>query len=252
MASVFEATSRTPAACATGRTVRVTSSRSVARNSCPGPLPFCHASPSVDARFGRLDRPCAARRLSTSSGSSVCTAKVRSTSGRVLFTSLDWLLYALLTPFVFVIARRWPLAKPHVAQHAALHLVVSLLFCAAWAGAGTLLSAAAPAGVRWTAESPWDPLRELAVHHAAVRRRGLPRWSRHRARHPVFRRGARARVTGPLRSSSRARGSRRCRRSSIRTSCSTRSTRSPCSCATATAAAPRASSSSSATCCAAR
>ena len=59
--------------------------------------------------------------------------------GQVLFTSLDWLLYALFTPFVFVIARRWPIAKPHVAQHAALHVVFSLLFCVAWAGAGTLL-----------------------------------------------------------------------------------------------------------------
>jgi two-component system LytT family sensor kinase len=57
----------------------------------------------------------------------------------VLFTSLDWLLYALFTPLVFMIARRWPIAKPHVARHAALHLVFSLLFCAAWAGAGTLL-----------------------------------------------------------------------------------------------------------------
>jgi sensor histidine kinase YesM len=59
--------------------------------------------------------------------------------GQVLFSSLDWLLYALLTPFVFIIARRWPITKPHVAQHAALHVVFSLLFCVAWAGAGTLL-----------------------------------------------------------------------------------------------------------------
>lgn len=58
---------------------------------------------------------------------------------RVLFVSLDWLLYALLTPFVFLIARRWPLSRPRLAQHAALHLVFSLLFCAAWAGAGTVL-----------------------------------------------------------------------------------------------------------------
>ncbi|HET8772348.1 MAG TPA: histidine kinase [Thermoanaerobaculia bacterium] len=58
---------------------------------------------------------------------------------RVLFVSLDWLLYALLTPFVFLIARRWPLSRPRLVQHAALHLVFSLLFCAAWAGAGTVL-----------------------------------------------------------------------------------------------------------------
>jgi len=58
---------------------------------------------------------------------------------RVLFVSLDWLLYALLTPFVFLVAKRWPISRPHLASHAALHLVFSLLFCAAWAGAGTVL-----------------------------------------------------------------------------------------------------------------
>jgi signal transduction histidine kinase len=59
----------------------------------------------------------------------------------VLFVSGDWLLYALLTPAVFVIARTWPLARPHLVRRAALHLFVSLLFCAAWAGAGTMLKA---------------------------------------------------------------------------------------------------------------
>ena len=58
---------------------------------------------------------------------------------RVLFVSLDWLLYALLTPFVFMIAKRWPIARPHIAQHAAVHLIFSLLFCVAWAGGGTVL-----------------------------------------------------------------------------------------------------------------
>jgi signal transduction histidine kinase len=58
---------------------------------------------------------------------------------QVWFTSLDWLVYALLTPFVFLLARRWPIAKPRVVQHAALHVGFSLLFCVAWAGAGTLL-----------------------------------------------------------------------------------------------------------------
>lgn len=57
----------------------------------------------------------------------------------VLFVSLDWLLYALLTPFVFLIARRWPLARPHLGMRSALHLLFALLFCVAWAGAGTVL-----------------------------------------------------------------------------------------------------------------
>jgi two-component sensor histidine kinase len=57
----------------------------------------------------------------------------------VLFTSGDWLLYALFTPVVFVLSRRWPLTRPRIARHAAIHVAMSLLFCAAWAGAGTLL-----------------------------------------------------------------------------------------------------------------
>src|ERR1043166_1851242 len=57
----------------------------------------------------------------------------------VLFVSGDWLLYGLLTPAVFAIARTWPLTRPHLASRAALHLGASLVFCAAWAGAGTVL-----------------------------------------------------------------------------------------------------------------
>lgn len=57
----------------------------------------------------------------------------------LLFESGDWLIYALLTPFVFALARRWPLRRPHLARNVALHLALSLVFCAAWAGSGTLL-----------------------------------------------------------------------------------------------------------------
>ena len=58
---------------------------------------------------------------------------------QILFASGDWLLYAFLTPAVFAIARRWPIARPHLARRALLHGAISLLFCAAWAGTGTLL-----------------------------------------------------------------------------------------------------------------
>ncbi len=57
----------------------------------------------------------------------------------LLFAGGDWLLYAFLTPGVFAISRRWPLSRPHVARHAFVHLAMSLLFCVAWAGAGTVL-----------------------------------------------------------------------------------------------------------------
>jgi two-component system, LytTR family, sensor kinase len=69
------------------------------------------------------------------------SGETRVSVAEVLFTSGDWLLYALLTPAVFALARRWPLTRPHVRARAALHLVCSLLFCAAWAAAGTVLRA---------------------------------------------------------------------------------------------------------------
>ncbi len=53
----------------------------------------------------------------------------------ILFVSGDWLLYALFTPAVFVLARTWPLSKPHLLRNAAVQFLLSLLFCAAWAGA---------------------------------------------------------------------------------------------------------------------
>ncbi len=63
-------------------------------------------------------------------------------AGELLFAGGDWLLYAFLTPAVFAVARRWPLSRPHVALHGVVHLAASLVFCAAWAAAGTVLRAA--------------------------------------------------------------------------------------------------------------
>jgi signal transduction histidine kinase len=57
----------------------------------------------------------------------------------VIFNSLDWLLYALLTPAVFRASRRFPLKRPTLARHIAIHLAGSLALCVAWAGLGTLL-----------------------------------------------------------------------------------------------------------------
>ena len=60
---------------------------------------------------------------------------------QLLFAGGDWFVYAFLTPGVFALARRWPIARPHIAQRAALHLVLSLAFCAAWAAIGVALRA---------------------------------------------------------------------------------------------------------------
>ena len=63
------------------------------------------------------------------------------TIGAILFGTGDWLIYAFLTPAVFALSRRWPLARPHLASHALFHLTVSLFFCVAWAAVGAVLRA---------------------------------------------------------------------------------------------------------------
>ena len=57
----------------------------------------------------------------------------------VFFNSIDWLLYAVLTPIVFRASRRFPLGRPHLARNVALHVAGALGMCAAWAALGTLL-----------------------------------------------------------------------------------------------------------------
>jgi two-component system LytT family sensor kinase len=56
-----------------------------------------------------------------------------------VFYSTDWLLYALLTPGVFVVARRWPITRPHLVSRTVLHVALSIVFSALWAAGGTLL-----------------------------------------------------------------------------------------------------------------
>ena len=61
------------------------------------------------------------------------------TAGDLIWAGGDWLVYAFLTPIIFWIAGRWPIARPHLVRRTALHLAISVLFCAAWALAGTAL-----------------------------------------------------------------------------------------------------------------
>lgn len=57
----------------------------------------------------------------------------------VLFNSLDWLLYALLTPFVFRASSKFPLRRPQLARNISIHFAGALGMCVVWAGLGTLL-----------------------------------------------------------------------------------------------------------------
>jgi len=58
----------------------------------------------------------------------------------------DWLLYALLTPIVFLVARRYPLRRDRLARRLAVHLLASIVLCVAWAVGGQLLGWAIIAG----------------------------------------------------------------------------------------------------------
>jgi LytS/YehU family sensor histidine kinase len=60
----------------------------------------------------------------------------------VVFSALDWLAYALLTPLVFRAARRFPLERPRIGRNTALHVIGALLMSGAWAALGTMLRVA--------------------------------------------------------------------------------------------------------------
>ena len=57
----------------------------------------------------------------------------------LLWAGGDWLVYAIVTPLIFAVTRRWPIERPRVARRALLHLLFALIFCLAWATLGKLL-----------------------------------------------------------------------------------------------------------------
>ena len=57
----------------------------------------------------------------------------------VLFEGGDWFLYALLTPGVFAVSKRWPVVRPHLVRRVLIHLLFAILFCVAWATCGQIL-----------------------------------------------------------------------------------------------------------------
>jgi len=57
----------------------------------------------------------------------------------MLFAGVDWLLYAVLTPAVFRMSRRFPLQREGLAGRIALHIACALGLCMAWATLGQFL-----------------------------------------------------------------------------------------------------------------
>jgi hypothetical protein len=59
----------------------------------------------------------------------------------IIWSGGDWLVYAILTPPIFWVSRRWPIARPDIVRRAILHVVFALLFCVGWATSGKVLEA---------------------------------------------------------------------------------------------------------------
>jgi hypothetical protein len=57
----------------------------------------------------------------------------------LLWEGGDWLIYGLLTPIVFLLARRFPIERRGLFPHLAIHLAGAVLLCAAWAAGGRAL-----------------------------------------------------------------------------------------------------------------
>ena len=57
----------------------------------------------------------------------------------LIFSAGDWLIYAIVTPVIFWISRRWPVVRPHVARRMLVHVAWALLFCVVWATGGKVL-----------------------------------------------------------------------------------------------------------------
>jgi two-component system LytT family sensor kinase len=56
----------------------------------------------------------------------------------LLWEGGDWLLYGALTPLVFLMARRLPLRRGHLARNIPIHFAAALLLCVLWAGSGLI------------------------------------------------------------------------------------------------------------------
>lgn len=61
------------------------------------------------------------------------------TSRMLLWQGGDWLIYALLTPVVFRLGRRFPLKPGKLVSHVPIHFLASIVLCAAWAAGGIAL-----------------------------------------------------------------------------------------------------------------
>ena len=59
--------------------------------------------------------------------------------GFVIFSGMEWLFLAALTPITYWLGRRFPLQRPHWGKHLLIHIAGALTLCFGWAFMGVLL-----------------------------------------------------------------------------------------------------------------
>ena len=149
----------------------------------------------------RVD-PCGMAGAGACSRRSTTTCRADSAmSGRIgaglLFNGVDWLLYAVLTPAVFRISRRFPLRREGLARRIVLHIACALGMCVAWATLGQLLRLAIfYQSHRFHGAEVLAPAGGVDLHHAAVWNRRVLRAGGDRTCARLHGTGARARDAG--------------------------------------------------------
>ncbi len=59
---------------------------------------------------------------------------------QVTFSLVDWLFLGILTPFIYLLARRYPIRRLGIGRTIAVHTIASIVLCVIWASLGVLLS----------------------------------------------------------------------------------------------------------------
>ena len=57
----------------------------------------------------------------------------------LLFSGLDWLIYGIVSPFIFAVCNRWPVVRPLVRQRVTLHAGFAVLTAIIWAVSGKFM-----------------------------------------------------------------------------------------------------------------
>jgi hypothetical protein len=79
----------------------------------------------------------------------------------IFWSSFEWIILGALIPITYVLGKRFPLRRPHLARHLAVHAAGAMLLCIGWAGlgmaVGTLLGTTPGSLASWMLRTiPWS------------------------------------------------------------------------------------------------